>query len=47
MSDLFWSGGDTVLVQPPFHCDPGSNIEWVERVSLYFNCVVLDVCRLR
>jgi maltose O-acetyltransferase len=20
VSDLFWAGGDTVLVQPPIHC---------------------------
>ena len=46
-SDLFWSGGDTVLVQLPFRCDHGSNIELVERVFFNFNCVVLDVCRLR
>ena len=44
---LFCAGGDTVLVQPPFHCDYGSNIELGERVFFNFNCVVLDVCRVR
>jgi maltose O-acetyltransferase len=44
---LFASGGDTVWMQPPFFCDYGSNIELGERVFFNFNCVVLDVCRVR
>ena len=34
-------------MQPPFFCDYGSNIELGERVFFNFNCVVLDVCRVR
>ncbi|HVK87537.1 MAG TPA: sugar O-acetyltransferase [Kofleriaceae bacterium] len=45
--ELFGSGGDTALIQPPFFCDYGSNIELDERVYFNFNCVVLDVCRVR
>jgi maltose O-acetyltransferase len=41
---LFGSGGDTVWMQPPFHCDYGENIRLGERVFFNFNCVVLDVC---
>jgi maltose O-acetyltransferase len=44
---LFGSGGDSVWMQPPFFCDYGSNIELGERVFFNFNCVVLDVCRVR
>ncbi|MCR0983408.1 sugar O-acetyltransferase [Roseomonas populi] len=44
---IFGKGGDTVWMQPPFHCDYGSNIELGERVFFNFNCVVLDVCRVR
>ena len=44
---IFGKGGDTVWVQPPFYCDYGSNIELGERVFFNFNCVVLDVCRVR
>ena len=44
LRELFGSGGDTVLVQPPFYCDYGNNIELGERVFFNFNCVVLDVC---
>src|SRR4051812_23297350 len=47
LRDLFGAGGDTVWMQPPFYCDYGSNIELGERVFFNFNCVVLDVCRVR
>jgi maltose O-acetyltransferase len=44
---LFASGGESVSIQPPFFCDYGDNIELGERVFFNFNCVVLDVCRVR
>src|SRR6202451_1439815 len=47
LSELFGKGGDTVITQPPFYCDCGSNIELGERVFFNFNCVVLDVCPVR
>ena len=47
LRDLFGTGGETVWMQPPFFCDYGSNIELGERVFFNFNCVVLDVCRIR
>ena len=45
--DLFGTGGDSVWMQPPFFCDYGVNIELGERVFFNFNCIVLDVCRVR
>lgn len=47
LRELFGRGGDTVWMQPPFYCDYGTNIELGERVFFNFNCVVLDVCRVR
>jgi maltose O-acetyltransferase len=47
LKDLFGSGGDTVWMQPPFFCDYGANIDLGERVFFNFNCIVLDVCRVR
>ena len=44
LSELFASGGDTVSLEPPFHCDYGSNIELGRRVFFNYNCIVLDVC---
>jgi maltose O-acetyltransferase len=47
LRELFGRGGDTVWMQPPFYCDYGANIELGERVFFNFNCIVLDVCRVR
>jgi maltose O-acetyltransferase len=47
LSEIFGKGGETVIMQPPFYCDYGSNIELGERVFFNFNCVVLDVCPVR
>lgn len=47
LQQLFACGGDSVIMQPPFYCDYGSNIELGERVFFNFNCVVLDVCPVR
>jgi maltose O-acetyltransferase len=44
---LFAAGGDSAWLQPPFHCDYGSNITLGERVFFNFSCVVLDVCAVR
>jgi maltose O-acetyltransferase len=45
--ELFGPAGRAVTIQPPFFCDYGSNIELGEKVFFNFNCVVLDVCRVR
>ena len=47
LAELFGRGGDSGWMQPPFFCDYGSNIELGERVFFNFNCIVLDVCRVR
>ena len=47
MRELFATGGETAWLQPPFFCDFGTNIELGDRVYFNFNCVVLDVCRVR
>lgn len=47
LTELLGAGGDTVWMQPPFHCDYGANIYLGSRVFFNFNCVVLDVCEVR
>ena len=47
LQKLFGSGGDSARMQPPFHCDYGTNIHLGTRVFFNFNCVVLDVCEVR
>jgi maltose O-acetyltransferase len=46
-SRIFAQGGDTVTVEPPFHCDYGFNIELGRQVFFNFNCIIIDVCRVR
>lgn len=47
LTALFASGGDDVWLEPPFHCDYGSNIHLGRKVYFNFNCVILDVCEVR
>src|SRR4051794_22999705 len=47
MRDLLGPGIDRVWIEPPFHCDYGSNIRLGANVFFNFNCVVLDVCEVR
>jgi len=47
LGELLGRGADTVSIQPPFFCDYGFNLELGERVFFNYNCVVLDVCRVR
>ena len=45
--ELFGSGGDSVWLEPPFHCDYGAHVHLGANVFFNFNCVVLDVCEVR
>jgi len=47
LEQLLGSGGQTALIQPPFFCDYGAHIELGERAYFNFNCVVLDVCKVK
>jgi len=44
---IFGKGGDSIWIQPPFYCDYGYNIESGDRVFFNFNCIILDVCKVR
>lgn len=46
LRELLGPARDTVVIQPPFFCDYGTNIELGERVYFNAGCVVLDVCRV-
>lgn len=47
LAQLIGAGGDRATITSPFHCDYGTNIELGEGVYFNFNCVVLDVCKVR
>ena len=40
--ELLGSAGEAVWIEPPFHCDYGSNITLGSKVFFNFNCVILD-----
>ena len=40
--ELLGNAGDAVWIEPPFHCDYGSNITLGSKVFFNFNCVILD-----
>lgn len=47
LRELFGSGGEDVLMQPPFFCDYGFNILLGKGCFFNYNCVVLDVCQVK
>lgn len=47
LDELLGAAGDALVIQPPFHCDYGSNIRIGSNVFFNYNCVVLDVCEVR
>lgn len=44
LAQLLGSGGDSVVIRPPFHVDYGSNIHFGPDCFLNFGVVCLDVC---
>jgi len=40
--ELFGRAGDGVWIEPPFHCDYGTNITLGSNVYFNFDCVILD-----
>lgn len=44
---IFGKAGTGLWLQPPFYCDYGKNIELGESVYFNYNCVILDVARVK
>jgi maltose O-acetyltransferase len=42
LGDLFGLVGAGVWIEPPFHCDYGTNILLGDKVYFNFNCIILD-----
>src|SRR5690606_5709967 len=47
LKKLIPDSGEGLWLQPPFYCDYGSNMEVGEKVFFNFNCVVLDVMKVK
>jgi maltose O-acetyltransferase len=46
LDELLGGAGEDVWIEPPFHCDYGSNIYLGQRVFLNLGCVILDCARI-
>lgn len=47
LRQLIPNAGEGLWIEPPFHCDYGTNITLGDRVYFNFNCIVLDVAPVR
>ncbi|WP_164670787.1 sugar O-acetyltransferase [Virgibacillus doumboii] len=47
LKELFESTGENIDIEPNFRCDYGSNIHVGENFFVNFDCVILDVCKVR
>lgn len=47
LNKLFGKTGKNPWIEPPFFCDYGYNISLGEDCFFNFNCVVLDVCKVK
>ncbi len=47
LKDIVGKCGKDIFIEPPFHCDYGKNIEVGENFYANFNCVILDVAKVK
>ena len=47
LKKLFGKTGESVFIEPPFHCDYGYNIEVGENFFANYNCTILDVAKVK
>jgi maltose O-acetyltransferase len=47
LTELFGKVGAGIFIEPPFHCDYGSNIFAGEALFMNFGCVILDCAEVR
>lgn len=47
LKKLIPNSGKNLWLEPPFHCDYGTNIYIGKRVFFNFNCVILDVASVK
>lgn len=47
IKNILGKTGEDIFIEPPFHCDYGINIEVGENFYANFNCVILDVGKVK
>ncbi len=46
LRELLGKTGESIYIEPPFHCDYGCNIELGENFYANYNLIVLDCCKI-
>lgn len=47
LRELLGSCGEKIYIEPPFRCDYGSNIFIGENFYANYDCIIIDVCRVK
>jgi maltose O-acetyltransferase len=47
LQKLFEKTGENLYIEPPFRCDYGYNISIGENFYANFDCIILDVCKVK
>jgi maltose O-acetyltransferase len=47
LKDLFEKTGEKLYIEPPFHCDYGCNIMIGENFYANYDCIIIDVCKVK
>ncbi len=47
LNELFKASYKNTIIEPPFFCDYGDNIELGDNVYMNFNCVILDAAKVK
>lgn len=47
LKQLFESTGENLYIEPPFRCDYGCNISIGENFYANYDCIIVDVCKVR
>ena len=47
LKELFEKTGKNLYIEPPFHCDYGCHISIGENFYANYNCIILDVCKVK
>jgi len=47
LQELFEATGENIHIEPPFRCDYGNNITVGENFYANFDCIILDVCKVK
>lgn len=47
LRELLGAGGEKIYIEPPFRCDYGKNIFIGENFYANYDCIIIDVCRVK